>query len=197
MSTSTSSEFRELLAERVSLPPAQLDALEAHYELLLRWNKVLNLTSIRNVADTVERHYCEALFLADHVPPGALRIADVGSGAGFPGFPVAVARPDCTVTLIESHRRKAVFLREASRKLPNVHIAAQRAEAVRESFDVVVSRAVSYEDLLSSLGKLAAAALLLTGREAPPAMLGFAWNDAIRLPWGDQRFLRIGHRCFT
>ena len=153
MSTSASSGFRDLLVERIALPAEQLDALEAHYELLLRWNRVLNLTSIHDVREAVERHYCEALFLAGRLPPRALRIADLGSGAGFPGFPIAVFRPDCTVTLIESHQRKAVFLREASRKVPNVRVAAQRAEEVRETFDLAVSRAVSYADLAPALGK--------------------------------------------
>lgn len=192
MSTSASNGFRDLLVERIPLSLEQLDALEAHYELLVRWNRVLNLTSIHDVLETVERHYCEALFLAAHLPAGALQIADLGSGAGFPGFPVAVSRPDCTVTLIESHQRKAVFLRESSRKVPNVRVAAERAEAVQGTFDVAVSRAVSYADLALTLKRLAPLAVLLTGQEAPPGRLGFAWDDGIRLPWGSQRFLRIG-----
>jgi 16S rRNA (guanine527-N7)-methyltransferase len=84
-------------------------ALRAHFELLQRWNKSLNLTRI----DSVERNYGESLFLGRHLPPGPLRICDIGSGAGFPGFPVAVLRPDCEITLIEAHQRKAVFLKEA------------------------------------------------------------------------------------
>jgi 16S rRNA (guanine527-N7)-methyltransferase len=197
MSTSASSEFRDLLVERFALPAGQLDALEAHYQLLLRWNRVLNLTSIHDVREAVERHYCESLFLAERLPPGALRIGDLGSGAGFPGFPIAVYRPDCAVTLVESHQRKAVFLREASRKVANLRVAAQRAEEVRETFDFAVSRAVSYADLVPSLGTLAAHAALLTGAEEPPIRLGFAWEEAIQLRAGSQRFLRIGHRCFT
>ena len=61
-------------------------ALEAHYELLMRWNRKLNLTSIRRLEEAVERHYCESVFPGAHLPAGALRIADIGSGAGFPGF---------------------------------------------------------------------------------------------------------------
>ena len=197
MSTSASSVFRDLLSERISVTSEQAGALEAHYELLLRWNRVVNLTSIRDVRETVERHYCEALFLAARLPEGALRIADLGSGPGFPGFPIAIMRPDCTVTLIESHQRKAVFLREASRKVGNICVAAERFEAVREKFDLAVSRAVSYSDLGSALGKLAPAAALLTGSEAPPEEIGFVWEDPILLPWGSQRLLRMGHRSFT
>lgn len=184
--------MRELLAERFPLAPEQLERLQAHYELLIRWNRVLNLTRIEDSREAAERHYGESLFLASHLPAGALRIADIGSGAGFPGFPVAVARPECTVTLIESHQRKAVFLRETSRAVQNVRVLAMRAEAVKEQFDWVVSRAVSYEDLRGTLRRLAPNAGLLTGAEVPGAELQFCWNEPIPLPWGKQRFLRLG-----
>ncbi len=197
MSTSASIGLRDLLAERFPLRPEQFEVLQQHYDLLRRWNKVLNLTSIEDVKEAAERHYGESLFLAAHLPAGPLRIADFGSGAGFPGFPVAVARPDCTVALVESHQRKAVFLREASRKLANVRVLARRADSIAEPFDFVVSRAVSYEDLGSCLARLAPSAALLTGADAPPEILAFRWEDPIRLPWGKQRFLRIGCRCFT
>ncbi len=174
------------------LSAEQESALEAHLEMLLRWNQKLNLTAIRNREEAIERHYCESLFLGMHLPPGAWKIADVGSGAGFPGFPVAVLRPDCQVTLIESHQRKAVFLRESSRKQPNIRVLAKRAEEVTEPFDRVISRAVSYRDLASFLQNLAPAADLLTGGEAPPAGIGFVWEAGIPLPWGKQRFLRTG-----
>lgn len=168
--------------------------LEAHYELLIRWNRVLNLTRVTDRAEAIERHYGESLFLARRLPAGPLRIADIGSGAGFPGFPLAVARPDCFVALIESHQRKAVFLREASRSLANVRVLAQRAEDIPESFDWVVSRAVSYADLAKILGRLAPHAALLTGQEAPPGALGFVWEAPVGVLGGAQRFLRLGHR---
>lgn len=193
MSTSASTGLRDFVAERFPLTPQQLDALQAHYDLLVRWNRVLNLTRIEGAREAAERHYCESLFLASHLPAGALRIADIGSGAGFPGFPVAVARPDCLVALIESHQRKAVFLREASRALENVRVLATRAEAVAEEFDWVVSRAVSYEDLGYTLSRLAPNAALLTGADVPGRDTRFCWSEPILLPWGKQRFLRVGH----
>ncbi len=188
--------FAELLTEKlagiVRLAPDQVSTLENHYQLLVRWNRVLNLTSVRSLEETVERHYCESLFLGVHLPPGCLRIVDIGSGAGFPGMPVAVLRPDCSVTLVEAHARKAVFLRESSRTLRNIRVISQRAETVEETFDFAVSRAVSYEDLRVILKKMGRRADLLTGGEAPPDELGFDWQDPIPLPWGRQRFLRIG-----
>lgn len=169
-------------------------ALEAHLDLLLRWNRKLNLTAIRNREEAIERHYRESLFLGAHLPSGALRIADVGSGAGFPGFPVAVLRPECSVTLIESHQRKAVFLREASRNVENVRVLAKRAEDIGEIFDWVISRAVSYEDLAPFLKNLAPNVDLLGGGESPPASLGFKFDDPpVALPEGRQRFLWTGH----
>ena len=175
-----------------ALKPEQSAALEAHLDLLMRWNRSLNLTAIRSREEAIERHYCESLFLGAKLPAGALRIADVGSGAGFPGFPVAVLRPECSVTLIESHQRKAVFLREASRKIPNVRLLAKRAEDVAETFDWVISRAVSYADLAPFLKRLAPNADLLTGAEDPPDSLGSDGRSPVPLPWGEQRFLWTG-----
>jgi 16S rRNA (guanine527-N7)-methyltransferase len=188
--------FAELLRRKlegiVDLSESQIGALEAHYSLMLRWNAKVNLTTITGLEEAVERHYCESLFLGAHLPAGALRIVDVGSGPGFPGFPVAILRPDCDVTLVESHRRKAVFLSESARRHSNIKVVAERAEKVQERFDHAISRAVSYEDLLAVLKDLASNADLLTGVEVPPADLGFQWRNPIPLPWGKQRFLRIG-----
>jgi len=191
--------FADLLAQQLSgiaqLTSGQMSALEAHYEMMLRWNRKVNLTSVSGLEEIVERHYCESLFLAARLPAEPLRIADIGSGAGFPGVPIAVYRPDCRVVLIESHRRKCVFLREVSRTLPNVTVLAERAEAVKEQFDRAISRAVSYQDLVPILKKMAPNADLLTGAEAPPEELGFTWDAPAALPWGERRFLRRGHRC--
>jgi 16S rRNA (guanine527-N7)-methyltransferase len=185
--------FRDQLRQRLpELPTQKIALLESHYELLLRWNKTINLTSINELEAIVERHYCESIFLGAYLPAKPVSIADIGSGAGFPGIPVAVLRPDCMVTLIESHQRKAVFLREATRKLSNVQVLSKRAEEVGDPFDVSVSRAVSYQDLERSLGKLASNTMLLSGGETPPDSLGFVWDAPIVLPWGNQRFLRIG-----
>jgi 16S rRNA (guanine527-N7)-methyltransferase len=184
--------FRELLLARcVGVSQSQAVALEEHYDLLCRWNKVLNLTRIDRVEDAVERHYCESLFLATHLPETG-SVVDIGSGAGFPGFVVAVARPQCSVTLIESHQRKAVFLREASRCIPNLRVRAVRAERVNDSFDWLISRAVSYSDLSDSVPRLAPNVVLLSGAEEPPASWPLAWQIE-PLPSGRQRFLRIGH----
>lgn len=184
--------LRAKLAGIVGLEAGQLQALEAHYQLLLQWNRKLSLTTVTSLEEAVERHYCESLFLGAHLPTGALQIVDIGSGAGLPGIPVAILRPDCSVTLIESHARKAVFLRESTRHLGNVTVLSKRAETIDACFDCAVSRAVSYQDLRSVLKKLGRRANLLTGVEGPPSDMGFEWESPILMPWGRQRFLRIG-----
>ena len=166
-------------------------ALKAHHELLQRWNSKLNLTRI----DSLERNYGESLFLGEHLPPGPLRICDIGTGPGFPGFPVAILRPDCQITLIEAHQRKAVFLKEASRKVPNIRVLAKRGEDVHEHFDWAISRAVSAEDLAPFITKLASNFALLTGADEPE-IPGVQWDPGIQLPDGTSRYLRLG-RCFT
>lgn len=191
--------FGELLRERcrafVELRPQQVEALEAHYRLMVRWNKSLNLTKIIAEEEAVDRHYAESLFLAAHLPMGIWKIADIGSGPGFPGFPLAVLRPECEVALIESHQRKAVFLREASRELKNVRVLAKRAEDIDEAFDWVISRAVSYEDLQRVVVRLPGRIALLTGMDEPANLKG-TWDHAIPIPGGGNRFLRIGY-CST
>jgi 16S rRNA (guanine(527)-N(7))-methyltransferase RsmG len=173
--------FRDLLVRRVSafcqLTANQLNQLERHYELMLRWNKTINLTRIVDEEEAVDRHYGESLFLGSNLPGGSLRIADVGSGAGFPGIPIAILRPECSVTLIESHQRKAVFLKEASRELENVHVASGRAEDVQEGFDWVVARAVSW-DALKKVGFRLAPKLALLGTEPPSPNC-----QTIPIPW--------------
>src|ERR1041384_4020535 len=130
--------FRELVAREFApyhaLTSGQLDQLEAHYRLLIRWNPRLNLTRITSVEEAARLHYCESLFAGYLLPRGSLRIADVGSGAGFPGIPIAILRPECSVTLVESHQRKSVFLREASRNLKNVSVITVRAENLQPDF---------------------------------------------------------------
>jgi 16S rRNA (guanine527-N7)-methyltransferase len=194
-------EFADLLRSKLAgiaeLTADQVHRLQAHYELLCRWNHRLNLTSIGSLEEAVERHYCESIFLAQFLPQASLKIVDIGSGGGFPGIPVAVVRPDCSVTLVEAHQRKAVFLREASRGLPNVRVLPARAEEMAEVFDCAISRAVSYADLVAILKKIAGTADLLTGDQEPPEEMCFTWNETVRLPWGTNRFLRLGiSRCF-
>src|SRR4051812_34335761 len=128
------SEFSRLLSEKVgdfvSLTDEQLTRLDQHYQLLERWNRSLNLTAVRTLEQTVTRHYAESIFLAAQLRRlgRACTAADIGSGAGFPGFPVAIVLPHWRVSLVESHQRKAVFLRESIRGTDNITVVAKRFE---------------------------------------------------------------------
>lgn len=173
------------------MPVEQIALLQAHYELLVRWNKVVNLTRVEGLEEAIERHYCESIIAALHLPESG-SVADVGSGAGFPGIPMAIVRPGCSVALIESHQRKAAFLMEAARGLANVRVIAKRAEDVAERFDWVVSRAVKYSDISAALRKLGQNAELLTGEVCFSELSGFSWRDPILLPWGRRRYLLLG-----
>jgi 16S rRNA (guanine(527)-N(7))-methyltransferase RsmG len=191
--------FAELLqrelAAWVALSSGQVSRLYEHYALLELWNKKINLTSVEPGPETVIRHYCESLFFAAHLESHASSVADVGSGAGFPGVPIAILRPDWRVSLVESNQRKAVFLREATRSLPNISIIAKRAETVSCSFDWLVSRAVNPKEVIALAPHLAPRIGLMLGesdfldiRHAKP----IAWSEPIQLPWGDRRICVFG-----
>ncbi len=110
--------------------------------LLLRWNGTYNLTAIRDPAEMVPKHLLDSLSIVPYVHGS---VADIGSGAGLPGIPLALALPDCCVTVVESNGKKARFLREAQRHLglANMRVAESRAEnlVAAEPFDCLVSRA--------------------------------------------------------
>lgn len=179
--------FKTLLAAEFSpygaLTGLQLEQLEGHYSTLIKWNERLNLTRIVGVEEAVRFHYCESLYLGRFLPAGNLRIADIGSGGGFPGIPIGILRPECRITLVESHQRKSVFLREAARDLENVNVLAKRAEEVGGEFDWVVSRAVVPGDVLKL--RLSASVALLLGEEDASNFKG----EHETVPWGNRRVL--------
>lgn len=182
-------ELRAAFALYDTLSEEQLVLLERHHQLLTHWNKTINLTRIERVDEIVRLHYCESLFLGCTLPPGPWKVVDVGSGAGFPGIPFAVLRPECTVDLIESHQRKAVFLREASRELANVSVIAARADSAVGGWDWLIGRAVRPETLLS-LGLARNAALLMSSKD----LQGLPEPEMVyQVPWGNQRVLATFH----
>jgi 16S rRNA (guanine527-N7)-methyltransferase len=190
--------FAELIACRVpvALSTPQVDALYRHFEMLMRWNQKLNLTSIRDPEEVVIRHYCECLLFGAGLPAesGASAV-DVGSGAGFPGVPIAVLRPDCRVTLLEAHQRKGVFLGESTRALANVTLRVERAEAVEDTFDWVVSRAVRAETVVSLVPKLAPNIGLMISDsdfELLPSQGSVVWNRSERIPWAEHQLCVYG-----
>jgi len=151
---------RGLVSMGISVSPAQQARLVAHLELVAKWNRVHNLTAVRETSQMVVLHLLDSLSILPHLE-GARTIADVGTGPGFPGIPVAIVREDVRVTLVESSHKKCAFLQQAKTELAlaNVEIACERVEqfAPAQKFDVVVSRAFSdLPDFVAQAGHLAA-----------------------------------------
>jgi len=122
--------------------------------LLDRWNRAYNLTAIRDPREMVAKHLLDSLAMHPFAGDGAL--ADLGTGAGLPGIPLAIAHPGLQVTLVESNGKKARFLREAVRtlKLPNARVAEARIEALDMPgmFDAITARALATLPLILQLG---------------------------------------------
>jgi 16S rRNA (guanine527-N7)-methyltransferase len=127
--------------------------LAAYYELLSGWNKKINLTSIRDLDDGIDRLLLEPIAAARHVPAGVRSIMDIGSGGGSPAIPFKLALPAARLTMVEVKARKSAFLREAVRRLElsNAHVETARYEELltrpelHEANDVVSIRAVRIE----------------------------------------------------
>ena len=180
---------------------------EEYLSLILRWNARVNLTAVRDEDSILSRHFVESIACARALPAGISTLLDFGSGAGFPGIPIALCRPEISVTLAESQGKKAAFLHEALRVLgisANVH--SGRAEALRAVFDCLTLRAVDKMDLaVQSASQLVSPGgwlALMTTRgelEALKAAAGaeFSWRTAIHLPGSQERVLALGERTIN
>ena len=182
--------FAELLRAEFlpygELTGQQLGQLENHYDLLVRWNKRMNLTRIEKLEDAVRYHYAESLWLGSKISSGVKSVIDVGSGPGFPGIPVAILRPELQVTLLESNQRKAGFLREATIDLPNVHVQCSRLQDLPAGtqFDLVIARAVTPTEVLAA-NLSTYWMLLVSASDVPPG------SESTKSPWGDERVLAV------
>jgi 16S rRNA (guanine527-N7)-methyltransferase len=157
----------------LGLPPSLTVPLQAYLALLDRWNRAYNLTAIRDPREMVTKHVLDSLAMHGFVRGG--KLADLGTGAGLPGIPLAIANPDLQVTLVESSGKKARFLREAARslRLDNVRVAESRIEALDEAgaYDAITARALATLPLILELGGhlLAPAGRLLAMKGVVPA----------------------------
>ena len=141
------------------LSPEALEKLLQHLALLEKWNRVHSLTAIRDGAKAISVHLLDSLSAVLHLR--GRRLLDVGSGAGFPGIPIAIARPDVEIDLLDSNHKKCAFLRQAVAELglTNARVVCERAESWRPSqrFDCVISRAVGeIAEVIAWVGELLA-----------------------------------------
>jgi len=139
-----------ILPAEVSLSQETAEILARHWQLVEETNRSLNLTAIRDEAAAIEKHYLDSLLLLPFLAKDA-KVLDIGSGAGFPGMPLAIARPDCRVFLLEATAKRCAFMRKSIETLniPNAQVVEARAEKAgrdlqyRENFDIVTARAVT------------------------------------------------------
>lgn len=140
--------FKEGLKELdIPCSEKQIHAFMLYLSELKKWNRAYNLTALKTDEDIIIKHFLDSLLYIKALPVKTLKLADAGTGAGFPGIPVKIVRPDIELTLIESSRKKCAFLRHIIRtlKFSGVHVIEERLENIGEeyehSFDVIVSRA--------------------------------------------------------
>jgi 16S rRNA (guanine527-N7)-methyltransferase len=185
----TQEEMSGLLApylEGAAVPEGLYAQLGTYLELLTKWNARTNLTAIREPAEMVRRHFGESLFAARQLPECA-SLLDFGSGAGFPGLPMQLWRPELGVTLAESQNKKATFLREVCRTLGlKTEVWAARVEGMvaGRQFDVVALRAVDDMAVALAAARVRARQWLgvLTTARAWVEVEGFAAEASIPLP---------------
>ncbi len=220
-------QIPELLAPFLGAPlsDARLGLISAYLDLLLRWNERINLTAVRRPEEIITRHFGESFFAARHLlqPDATGQVADFGSGAGFPGVPIALYAPAAKVTLIESNNKKATFLRELTRTLKagNVSVFAKRAEdfyrQTRPVPDLVTLRAVekfeaavpvaasllrgqpesgSSSSVVTNGDKAGRLGLLIGASQVQQAKTlvgGFRWEEALSIPQSANRVLLVGN----
>ena len=186
------------------LDEAATDRLGAYVSLILRWNSRMNLTAIRDEDRIISLHIIESIVVSEKLPNGIGSLLDFGSGAGLPGIPIAICRPEIEVTLAESQNKKAAFLMEAVRVLGlGAKVHSGRAEALTSEFGCVTLRAVD---------KMAAAVNSAAGLVAPDGWLalmttaadleelqaaagsGFNWANTLPLTGSDTRILALGQK---
>jgi 16S rRNA (guanine527-N7)-methyltransferase len=197
--------IRRALGEfQLTLNDEQVLQIQQYMKILLAWNEKINLTAIRDPLDILYRHFCESMYAAISVPMETGRLADVGSGAGFPGIPLKMIRPNLQVFLIESNIKKATFLAEVIRELglKDTQVIVSRYEELGEQvapLDYVCSRAlgdfVPFLDWAHSEQLATKQVILWLGsRDLPEVQKihSWDWHEPIQVPHSLRRLLLIG-----
>jgi len=201
----SSDTIQRALAEfHLTATEHQVLQIQQYIGLLLKWNEAVNLTAIRDPLEILYRHFCESMFAASVVNLDNGRLADVGSGGGFPGLPLKIVRPELDLFLVESNIKKATFLAEAVRELglTGARVLVSRYEDLGEELaplDFVCSRAVGeFPTFLkwasSPLVDAKQVLLWIGGRDLGEVqgLPAWEWREPIQIPQSLRRFLLIG-----
>lgn len=210
MTTSPSAGLSEETIRRalhgfgVSVDDSQVILIQRYMKILMQWNEKLNLTAIRDPLEILHRHFCESMFAATAVPVEHGRLADIGSGAGFPGIPLKIMRPEIELFLVESNIKKGTFLAEVLRELEfrGARVLISRYEELSEELaplDYVCARAVGdYGPFLkwAALEQLSASRLLLWvgGRDLDEIRKSsdWEWKEPLAVPQSLRRYILEG-----
>lgn len=199
-----SAVVRALGEFQLSANERQVLQIQQYIKILLAWNEKLNLTAIRDPVEVLYRHFCESIYAALAVPVEDGRLADVGSGGGFPGLPLKILRPELRVFLIESNLKKATFLAEVIRELEltDTQVLVRRYEELGEEIaplDFICARALGeFPSFLEWAGSQQIAAkqviLWIGARDLPELQKIRTWNwrEPILVPNSLRRLLLVG-----
>jgi 16S rRNA (guanine527-N7)-methyltransferase len=189
---------------QIPVDDKQILLIQRYMRILRQWNEKLNLTAIRDPLEILYRHFCECMYAAVAVPGDFGRLADIGSGAGFPGIPLKIARPEIQLFLVESNIKKGTFLAEVVRELEltEARVLISRYEELSEELaplDYVCSRAVGeFAPFLewASSDRLSARRTLLWigGRDLDEVRKSphWDWQEPISVPQSLRRYLLVG-----
>lgn len=197
--------IRRALGEfQITVDSQQILLIQRYMQILQQWNEKLNLTAIRDPLEILYRHFCESMYAAVAVAGDFGRLADIGSGAGFPGIPLKILRPEIELFLVDSNIKKGTFLAEVVRdlELANARVLISRYEELSEELaplDYVCSRAVgefgpfldwAAREQLSARRTL----LWIGGRDLDEVRKStlWDWQEPISVPQSLRRYLLVG-----
>ena len=197
--------IRRALGEfKIPIFDDQVLQIQQYMEILLTWNEKVNLTAIRDPLEILYRHFCESMYAAEAIPLKNGRLADVGSGGGFPGLPLKILRPDLQVFLVESNIKKVTFLAEVIRELEltSAQVLARRYEELGEEvapLDYVCSRALGEYPVFLAWARsqqIAAKQVILwigsRDLEEIQKIRTWDWSEPIEVPHSLRRLLLVG-----
>jgi 16S rRNA (guanine527-N7)-methyltransferase len=202
------STIRKALSEfQIDVNPDQVAQIQEYIRLLLVWNEKVNLTAIRDPLEILYRHFCESMFATKVVDFGECRLADIGTGGGFPGLAMKILLPEAQIVLVDSNIKKATFLAEVVRaaRITGVNVMVSRYEDLGEEIapvDFLLARALGeFEAFLkwAASERVDAKRVVLWVGAADVEQVQknsmWAWESAVTVPHSLRRVLLVGSRA--